>query len=115
MTAAGLVQLMGGSTKQCIDAASMALQNIFGLVCDPVADRVEVPCLGKNIMAGTNAMAAANMAIAGFDSVIPLDETIESFHKVGTMLPSELRCTGYGGLSITKTSKLIHSNLQKNN
>lgn len=114
MTAAGLVQLMGGSAKECIDAASMALQNIFGLVCDPVADRVEVPCLGKNIMAGTNAMAAANMSLAGFDKVIPLDETIESFHKVGTMLPSELRCTGYGGLSITKTSKLIHENLQKN-
>lgn len=111
MTAAGLVQLMGGSAKQCIDAASMALQNIFGLVCDPVADRVEVPCLGKNIMAGTNAMAVANMALVGFDKVIPLDETIKAMYKVGTMLPSELRCTGKGGLSITKTSKLIHENL----
>ena len=115
MASAGLVQLMGGSTKQCIDAASMALQNVFGMVCDPVADRVEVPCLGKNIMAGTNAMAAANMALAGFDSVIPLDETIESLYKVGTMLPPELRCTGYGGLSITETSKSIHEKLQNNN
>ena len=113
MAAAGLVQLMGGSAKQCIDAASMALQNVFGMVCDPVADRVEVPCLGKNVMAGTNAMAAANMVLAGFDKVIPLDETIESLYKVGMMLPSELRCTGKGGLSITKTSKLIHENLQK--
>lgn len=113
MAAAGLVQLMGGSAKQCIDAASMALQNVFGLVCDPVADRVEVPCLGKNVMAGTNAMAAANMILAGFDKVIPLDETIESLYKVGTMLPSELRCTGKGGLSITKTSQAIHENLNK--
>lgn len=115
MAAAGLVQLMGGSAKQCIDAASMALQNVFGLVCDPVADRVEVPCLGKNVMAGTNAMAAANMVLAGFDKVIPLDETIESLYKVGTMLPPELRCTGNGGLSITKTSKSIHEKLMKNN
>mgnify|MGYP000927950176 CR=1 FL=1 len=115
MAAAGLVQLMGGSAKQCIDAASMALQNVFGLVCDPVADRVEVPCLGKNVMAGTNAMAAANMVLAGFDKVIPLDETIESLYKVGTMLPPELRCTGNGGLSITKTSKSIHEKLLRNN
>lgn len=113
MAAAGLVQLMGGSVKQCVDAASMALQNVFGMVCDPVADRVEVPCLGKNVMAGTNAMAAANMALLGYDKVVPLDETIEALYKVGTMLPPELRCTGKGGLSVTNTSEEIHKNLLK--
>lgn len=114
MAAAGLVQLMGGSVKQCIDAAAIALQNVFGMVCDPVADRVEVPCLGKNIMAGANAMAAANMVLTGYDRVIPLDETIDSLYKVGTMLPPELRCTGKGGLSVTETSKRIHKQLLKN-
>jgi len=103
MAAAGLVQLMGGNGKQGVDAASMALQNVMGMICDTVGDRVEVPCLGKNVMAGTNAIACANMALAGFDKVIPLDETIDSMYKVGHMLPSELRCTGKGGLSVTPT------------
>ena len=113
MAAAGLVQLMKGSARQAIDAASMALQNVMGMVCDPVADRVEVPCLGKNIMAGLNAIACANMALAGFDRVIPLDETIDAMYRVGQMLPSELRCTGNGGLSITPTAQRIHQSLRE--
>ncbi len=111
MAAAGLVQLLGGTAKECIDAASMALQNILGMVCDPVGDRVEVPCLGKNIMAGANAIACANMALSGFDKVVSLDETIIAMDKVGRMLPGELRCTGKGGLSITQTSKDIEKKL----
>ncbi|PAB60185.1 L-serine ammonia-lyase, iron-sulfur-dependent, subunit alpha [Anaeromicrobium sediminis] len=111
MAAGGLVELMAGSATEGVDAASIALQNIMGMVCDPVADRVEVPCLGKNVMAGANAIACANMALAGFDKVIPLDETIESMYKVGHMLPSELRCTGYGGLSITKTAQRIYKDM----
>ncbi|MDO5116598.1 MAG: L-serine ammonia-lyase, iron-sulfur-dependent, subunit alpha [Synergistaceae bacterium] len=97
MAAAGLVQLMGGSAAQCADAASMALQNITGLACDPVANRVEVPCLGKNVMGASNAVAAANMALAGYDRVIPLDETIAAMYDIGLKLPLELRCT-FGGL-----------------
>jgi L-serine dehydratase len=92
-------------------AASMALQNVMGMVCDPVGDRVEVPCLGKNVMAGFNAIACANMALAGFDKVIPLDETIDSMYKVGQMLPHELRCTGKGGLSVTPTGIKIFEEL----
>lgn len=107
MAAAGLVELMGGTAKEAIDAASMALQNVIGIVCDPVADRVEVPCLGKNIMGGVNALACANMAVVGFDKVIQLDETIDAMYKVGKMLPSELRCTGKGGLSITHTAQKL--------
>jgi L-serine dehydratase len=111
MAAGGLVQLASGTLIQGVDASSMALQNILGMVCDPVADRVEVPCLGKNVMAGVNALACANMALAGFDKVIPLDETIDAMFAVGKMLPSELRCTGCGGLSVTKTSQTIYDKI----
>jgi len=107
MAAAGLIQLMGGNVKQGVDAASIALQNMLGLICDPVANRVEVPCLGKNVMAAANAFAAANMIISGIDVVIPLDETIKAMYDVGIQLPSSLRCTAKGGLSITKTAQVI--------
>lgn len=107
MAAAGLIQLIGGNVKQGIDAASIALQNMLGLICDPVASRVEVPCLGKNVMAATNAFAAANMIISGVDVVIPLDETIKAMYDVGIQLPSNLKCTARGGLSITKTAQTI--------
>lgn len=111
MTAAGVAHMLGGSTNQCLDAAAMALQNIMGMVCDPVAERVEVPCLGKNILAAFNATASANMALAGYDKVIPLDETITALHQAGSMLPVELRCTGKAGLSVTKTAKQVRDTL----
>ncbi|GCF95312.1 serine dehydratase [Enterococcus florum] len=107
MTAGALTQLMGGSIEEAVNAASMGLQNIFGMVCDPIAMRVEVPCLGKNVMCGLNALGAANMALAGYDVVIPLDETIDSFNRVGRMIAPELRCTGLGGLAQTKTGLKI--------
>jgi L-serine dehydratase len=115
MAAAALVTLGGGSTQQAVDAASMALQNILGMICDPVANRVEVPCLGKNVMAASNALVCANMALAGYDPVISLDEVIQTMDEVGKMLPSELRCTVLGGLSITKTSKEIEKQLAQKN
>ena len=114
MAAAGLVIMKKGNTKQAIDAASMALQNIFGMVCDPVANRVEVPCLGKNVMAASNALSCANMALANFDAVIPLGEVIEAMNKVGISIPYELRCTALGGLSVTKTSKVLEEKLRNN-
>jgi L-serine dehydratase len=113
MTAAAVVSLMGGSAATALSAASIALQNIFGMVCDPVANRVEVPCLGKNILAASNAMCCANMALAGFDQVIPFDETVAAMDKVGRSLPHELRCTALGGLSMTKTSKAIEDRLNR--
>jgi L-serine dehydratase len=91
----------------------MALQNTLGMICDPVANRVEVPCLGKNVMAAANALACANMALADFDAIIPLDEVIDTLKKVGRSIPRELRCTGLGGLSITGTSKKIESRLHE--
>ena len=111
MAAAALVTLAGGSTQQAVNAASMALQNILGMICDPVANRVEVPCLGKNVMAASNALACANMALADYDPVIPLDEVVQTMDEVGRMLPSALRCTALGGLSITKTSREIEKRL----
>jgi L-serine dehydratase len=113
MAAAALVTLMGGAAETAVAAASMALQNSLGMICDPVASRVEVPCLGKNVMAASNAVACANMALAGYDPVIPLDEVIHTMDKVGKRIPVELRCTALGGLSITDTSKRIQSRLAK--
>ncbi|MDR1801041.1 MAG: L-serine ammonia-lyase, iron-sulfur-dependent, subunit alpha [Lachnospiraceae bacterium] len=107
MTAAAIVQLMDGTVEEGMAAASMALQNILGMVCDPVAVRVEVPCLGKNIMCGLNAFASAQMALLGYDQVVPLDETIGAFDEVGRKIPPELRCTGLSGLSVTKSSLAI--------
>jgi len=114
MAAAALVQLMGGSARQAVNAASMALQNQIGIVCDPVADRVEVPCLGKNIAAAANAWCSANMSIAGYDPVIPLDEVIDTMKSVGESMPCSLRCTGLGGLAVTPASKRIYEELKKN-
>ena len=91
----------------------MALQNLLGLICDPVANRVEVPCLGRNVLAASNALACANMALAGYDAVIPLDEVIATMDIVGKMLPGELRCTALGGLSVTLTSQEIASRLDR--
>ena len=101
-----LVDMMGGSIENCMDAASVGLQNITGLACDPVGNRVEWPCLGKNIMGGSNALASANMILAGYDKVIPLDETIGAIYEIGLSLPLELRCT-FGGLGKTKTAREI--------
>jgi L-serine dehydratase len=111
MAAAALVTLAGGSARQAVDAASMAIQNVLGMICDPVANRVEVPCLGRNVLAAGNALACANMALAGYNAVIPLDEVIETMDRVGKSLPMELRCTALGGLSITPTSKAIEKKL----
>jgi L-serine dehydratase len=82
------------------------------MICDPIAKRVEAPCLGKNVLAASNALACANMALDDFDPVIPLDEVIETMDKVGRNIPCELKCTALGGLSVTKTSKLIEKRLE---
>ena len=112
MAAAAVAQMMGGTVGQCVNAASMALQNITGLACDPVANRVEIPCLGKNVMGGMNAVASANMILAGYDAVIPLDETIAAIYEIGLSLPLELRCT-CGGLGKTRTSMEMLGNHER--
>lgn len=113
MAAAGLVELAGGSAKQAIDAASMALQNLLGMICDPVAVRVELPCLGKNILGATNAYNSYIMAMAGYDAVIPFDEVIDAMKSVGEALPSSLCCTGLGGLAQTAKAKFLFKKMNK--
>ncbi len=111
MAAAGMIQLAEGNAKQALDASSIALQNVMGLVCDPVANRVEIPCLGRNVQAGANALVSANMILGGVDAVIPLSESIQAMLEVGKALPRELRCTALGGLSMTNTAKKIEKHL----
>ena len=104
MAAAGVVQLANGTARQSVAAASIAMQNVLGMVCDPVGGLVEVPCLGKNVMGAVNAVSVANMALAGVEEIIPLDEAIKAMFEVGKMLPPELCCTGRGGLATTPTA-----------
>lgn len=111
MAAAGLAQLFGGTAKQAISAASLAVQNMIGLVCDPIADRVEAPCLGKNISAAVNALSSATMACSGFDEVIPFDEVIETVSRVSKQMPTCVKCTGQGGLAITPTALRLKKKL----
>lgn len=101
MAAAGLVHLMGGTSEQMCMAASCAVQNILGTICDPVAGLVQIPCINRNAMSAANAVVSANMIMGGFDPLIPLDQTAETLFRVGAQLPSELRCTCHGGLCTT--------------
>lgn len=112
MAAASIVYLAGGSLDQSLSAASMALQNSLGMICDPIANRVEAPCLGKNVMAASNALSCANMALANYNHLIPLDEVIETMAKVGHSIPHTLRCTNLGGLSITPAAKELETKLE---
>ncbi len=114
MAASAIVTLMNGSLEQTLGGASMALQNALGLTCDPVANRVEAPCLGRNVMAASNALACANMALADFAHLIPLDQVISAMDEIAGGMPHELRCTGLGGLSVTKASKAIEARLEDN-
>ena len=112
MAAAAITWMLGGTVEQCMAASSLALQNSLGMICDPIAARVEAPCLGKNISSALNALACANMAIAGYDHLIPLDEVIETMDRVGKSLPHELRCTALGGLSTTASAREIEKRLK---
>lgn len=113
MAAAAIVEMKGGSLQQSIAAASLALQNSLGIICDPIGNRVEAPCLGRNVMAATNAVSCANMALSNYDHLIPLDEVIETMKAVGDQIHHTLRCTNLGGLSVTKTAKKIETRLEE--
>ncbi len=107
MAAAGLMEMMGGSAQSAFDAASVALQNLLGLICDPIGNRVEAPCLGRNVTAAYGAIASVNLVLCGMPPLIPLEETADAMLAVGKMLPRELRCTALGGLSITPSAQTI--------
>ncbi len=103
MAAAAIVEMAGGTPAQCAEAFAITLKNMLGLVCDPVAGLVEVPCVKRNAMGAANAMVAADLALAGVVSRIPCDEVIDAMYQIGETMPVALKETALGGLARTKT------------
>lgn len=103
MAAAALVEMAGGTPEMSGHAFAISMKNMLGLVCDPVAGLVEVPCVKRNAAGASNALTAADMALAGIESRIPADEVVEAMYKIGLTMPSSLRETGRGGLAATPT------------
>lgn len=99
MAAGSLVEMVGGSPAETGHAVAFALKNLLGLICDPVLGRVEIPCVKRNTLGAVNAVAAAEMALAGMESVFPVDEVIRVMGEVGRRLPTEFRETARGGLA----------------
>ncbi len=111
MAAAAAVEAAGGSPEQSSQALAIALSNLLGLVCDPIAGLVEIPCVKRNAIGAGNALIAADMALAGCTSMIPADECISALDKVGRSLPVDLRETGLGGLAGTPTGQAIKTKI----
>ncbi|TJY03999.1 L-serine ammonia-lyase, iron-sulfur-dependent, subunit alpha [Lactobacillus amylovorus subsp. animalium] len=111
MGAAAAVEAAGGTAEQSAQALSIAMSNLLGLVCDPIAGLVEVPCVKRNAIGAGNALIAADMALAGCTSVIPADECIDAMKKVGHQMPASLRETGIGGLAGTPTGQAIKAKI----
>lgn len=107
MAAAALVEIMGGAPEQCADACAMAIKNQLGLVCDPVAGLVEIPCIKRNVSGVAIAFSSAEMALAGVESKIPVDECIDAMREVGCSIPNALRETAKGGLAATPTGERL--------
>lgn len=111
MGAAAAVEAAGGTAEQSAQALSIAMSNLLGLVCDPIAGLVEVPCVKRNAIGAGNALIAADMALARCTSVIPADECIDAMKKVGHQMPASLRETGIGGLAGTPTGQAIKAKI----
>ncbi|KKK39757.1 serine dehydratase [Mesobacillus campisalis] len=111
MAAASIVEMAGGTPKQAAEAMAISLKNMLGLVCDPVAGLVEVPCVKRNAMGASNALTAADMALAGITSRIPADEVIAAMYAIGQTMPSSLRETGEGGLAATPTGRRLEAEI----
>lgn len=111
MAAGALVELRGGTPEQAMHAVGLALKNTLGLICDPVGGLVEIPCIVRNGFGAVNAMAAADMALAGVRSVIPSDEVVQVMYEVGTAMPEKHRETAKGGLAQTPTGRQIMKEL----
>ena len=113
MAAGALVALRGGDGPQIGHAVAMALKNLMGLICDPVAGLVEVPCVKRNVIGAVNAVSVADMAMAGITSQIPVDEVIDAMGEVGRRMPVEFRETALGGLAATPTGLNIQEKMRK--
>ena len=113
MGAGAVAYIMGGTTRQVIHAAALALKNTLGLVCDPVGGLVEVPCVKRNALFAVHGLTAAQLALAGVESVIPMDEVVEAMVRIGRSLPRGLRETAEGGLATTETGTAIALRLKE--
>ena len=113
MAAAALVELAGGTPHMAAHACAIAIKNMLGLVCDPVAGLVEVPCVKRNTIGAANALVAAELALAGIESAIPVDEVISAMRSVGNAMSETLKETAEGGLAATPTAKKIAQSLQQ--
>jgi L-serine dehydratase len=113
MAAAAMVELVGGTPGMAAQACAIAMKNTLGLVCDPVAGLVEVPCIKRNAGGAANAIVAAELALAGIESTIPVDEVIAAMKSIGDTMPSSLKETALGGLAATPTAKSITKTLYK--
>lgn len=111
MAAAAIVEMAGGTPSQSAEAMAITLKNMLGLVCDPVAGLVEVPCVKRNAMGASNALTAADMALAGITSRIPCDEVISAMYAIGQTMPAALRETAEGGLAATPTGKKLEAEI----
>lgn len=111
MAAAGVVQMMGGGLAMMLSAFSHALSNCMGLVCDPIAGLVQVPCAQRNASQAVQALLCADLALAGQVFPIPADEVVEAMYRVGRQLPPELKETAQGGIAATKTAKAIEKRI----
>lgn len=103
MAAAAAVEMMGGTPEQCLNAASITISNMLGLVCDPIAGLVEMPCQSRNAAGASNALISAEMALAGIKAAVPFGEMADAMYRVGRKLPAELRETALGGCAATPT------------
>lgn len=112
MADAAAVEIAGGTPRQSVNAGAIALKNLLGLVCDPVAGLVEIPCVKRNAIGAAVALLSADMALAGVESRIPLDEVIGAMREIGDALPSSLKETSLGGLANTPTARQIDQQLQ---
>ncbi len=111
MAAGTIVELKGGTPQQAVNATAIAMKSLLGLVCDPVAGLVEVPCIKRNVIGTSIAFSAADMSLAGIESRIPCDEVIEAMYRIGKDMPRTLRETALGGLATTETGKQVKERL----
>ena len=111
MAAAAIINMMGGNNNQIINSAALALKNIMGLACDPIAGLVEVPCIKRNAFLSIHAVTASEMALAGVESFVPIDEVVDAMIQVGNLMSPLIKETSEGGLAVTKTALELNKKL----
>lgn len=115
MGCAAVIELMGGTPAMCLNGAAIVIKNILGLVCDPIAGLVEVPCAKRNAAGAVSALTTVDLVMAGVESKIPFDDVVMAMNKVGRSLPSELRETAMGGLAVTPTGLMLKKQILEGN